>query len=154
MAGAKRINSPSKSDQGEPDRLTVDASCCLEGNPLVELLHYKALTKDYRTKHNGNHAKHNACLVAFSDNTTGKVFVAVIALRDIAVDEEIAIDYGASSYWSAKRTEDQQLGAAQAEVVDEEEEMLEHQLGALIKSGQQLEEARGKLAEQVRMNGS
>ena len=132
----------------------MDASCCLEGNPLAELLHYKALTKDYRAKHNGNYAKCNACLVSFTDTTTGEVFVAVIALRDIAVDEEISIDYGTSSYWSAKRTEDQQLRAAQAEVVDEEEEMLEQQLGALIKSGQQLEEARGKLAQQVRVKDS
>jgi hypothetical protein len=49
----------------------------------------------------------NAALLPFSDNDSGKVYVAVVALRDITAGsgEDICIDYG-ESYWEVVREQD------------------------------------------------
>jgi SET domain-containing protein len=57
--------------------------------------------------------KPNAALLPVSDNTTGKVYVAVVALRDIAVasGEDICIDYGLA-YWRSRRDMERMLQAS------------------------------------------
>jgi SET domain-containing protein len=44
----------------------------------------------------------NAMLLPFSDNSSGKVYCAVIALRDIAAQEEVCLDYG-NAYWEVSQ---------------------------------------------------
>jgi SET domain-containing protein len=55
----------------------------------------------------------NAALVPVSDNSTGKVYVAVVALRSItaASQEDICIDYG-PTYWRNRRSLDKMLQAS------------------------------------------
>jgi hypothetical protein len=55
----------------------------------------------------------NAALLPISNNTTGKVYVAVVALRDITVvsGEDVCIDYQLP-YWRNRRNLERMLQAS------------------------------------------
>jgi hypothetical protein len=94
--------------QQQTRRFLIDATCCLEGNPLAHMLDYRAFARDSSSgrlalplteQHSSSIAGGpNALLLPLSDNSSGKVYCAVVALRGIAAGEEVCIDYGAD-YW-------------------------------------------------------
>jgi SET domain-containing protein len=49
----------------------------------------------------------NAMLLPFSDNSSGKVYCGVVALRDVQPGEELCIDYGVA-YWQVRLKQQQQ----------------------------------------------
>ena len=98
----------------------VDAGPCLNGNPLAHMLCCRGLAADWpvglfdqQPAERG--VKPNAALLPVSDNTTGKVYVAVVALGDITVaagePEDICIDYGLA-YWHSRRDMERMLQAS------------------------------------------
>jgi hypothetical protein len=95
------------SGQQQTSHFLIDATCCLEGNPLAHMLDYRAFARDPSGQLAQQFAEDagrsvagsgNAMLLPFSDNSSGKVYCAVIALRCIAAGEQVCIDYGAA-YW-------------------------------------------------------
>jgi hypothetical protein len=118
-AGTRRqlpseYSSSSSSGHQEVSDFVIDATCCLQSNPLAHLLDYRAVQLDsgrlaYPLKFSQRHSVAdgpNAMLVPLSDNNTGKVYCAVIALQDFQPGEELCIDYGVAC-WQVR---DQQLG--------------------------------------------
>lgn len=92
----------SQQQRGGKDELEllVDAANCLEGNPLAQLLDYRQFAAGWQLLNNaGNRQGPNVMFFPFSFNSTGKVYVAVVALRDIAAGQELLIDYG-PEYWA------------------------------------------------------
>lgn len=88
------------------DAITVDASQCLEGNPLAHLLDGRAFKQGPGWRVDKKRSeKPNATLLPFCDNTTGRVYVVVLTLRAISVSEDVCIDYG-EAYWDDKRDHD------------------------------------------------
>jgi hypothetical protein len=98
--------------QQQTKRFLIDATCCLEGNPLAHMLDYREFARDRSsgrlalplTEQHGSSVAWgpNALLLPLSDNSSGKVYCAVIALRSIAAGEEVCIDYG-KAYWDVSR---------------------------------------------------
>jgi hypothetical protein len=97
------------------DTFVVDASTCQDGNPLAHMLCCRALAADWPRGmfDEQRSVEPNAVLLPVSDNTTGKVYVAVVALRNITVasGEDICIDYGLA-YWNSRRDMERMLQAS------------------------------------------
>jgi hypothetical protein len=108
--GAKAYGSIGSSDTGissAPRQFIIDATCCLEDNPLPHMLDYRAFQRDGAGKLRHPLAEDvgrsfaggaNCMLLPLSDNESGKVYCAVMALRVIQAGQELCTDYGAA-YW-------------------------------------------------------
>jgi hypothetical protein len=115
-AAAAAAGQQVQQQEGFVRSFVVDSSSCQDGNPLAQLLCHRALAANWpcgmfdekRSVEGGP----NAVLLPVSDNTTGKVYVAVVALRDITVasGEDICVDYGLQ-YWRNRRSLDRMLQA-------------------------------------------
>jgi hypothetical protein len=146
------------SRQGKRPRVTnflVDASCCLEGNPLAQTLDYRAFKDGWQVDGDSSSgesssrdgssgdsssdedgveedssSKANAMLLPFSDNDTGRVYVAVLTLRDVTVaaGEDMCIDYGDENYWNVKRDHAEYLQLAKQQYSREQHRELKQQL--------------------------
>ena len=109
--------------EGFVQSFVVDSSSCQGGNPLAHLLCYRALAADWPCgmfdEQCSVQGGPNAVLLPVSDNTTGKVYVAVVALRGITVasGEDVCIDYGLP-YWRSRRSLDRMLQASSKLNVD------------------------------------
>jgi hypothetical protein len=98
--------------QQQTKHFLIDATCCLEGNSLAHMLDYQAFDRDSRSgrlavplaeQHSSNVPDGpNAMQLPLSDNSSGRVYCAVMALRGIAANEEVCIDYG-GAYWEVSR---------------------------------------------------
>jgi hypothetical protein len=115
-AAAAAVGQQGEQQQGFVTQFCVDASSCLDGNPLAHMLDYRALAADWpRGMFDDERSLNepNAVLLPVSDNTTGKVYVAVVALRDIIVasGEDVSIDYELQ-YWRNRRSLEQMLQAS------------------------------------------
>ena len=91
VPGAKleQVSSSTSSSSSSSRTFVVDASCCLEGNPLAHMLDYRALRADFSVNPRKRGGRVNAAFVPFSDNRTGQLYVTVVALADIKEQEEV-----------------------------------------------------------------
>jgi hypothetical protein len=98
--------------QQQMKRYLIDATCCLEGNPLAHMLDHRAFVRDSSSgrlaiplreqRSRSVPGGANAMLLPLSDNSSGRVYCAVVALPRCAADEEVCIDYG-DAYWEVSR---------------------------------------------------
>jgi hypothetical protein len=104
---------------------------CLEGNPMAHVLDCRAFSEGWQVDKQRS-SKPNAMLLPFSDNSTGRVYVAVVALQDITVAsrEDICFNYG-DAYWSDKADHESYLQLARKQVHSEEFQGLKQELRKL-----------------------
>jgi hypothetical protein len=139
---------PGGSSRPAHGSVAVDASCCRVGNPLAEMLDCRRISSDGSWQPG---IKRSAALLGFSDNTTGKLFVAVIATSAIASGAEVCVDYG-EGYWRETEAMEGTLRVARGLVAGEGEQLVEElkqQLAELARRKQQLQDGWDELQLQV-----